>query len=422
MFDKQMYGLEKNGSIKVWSITVDRADVGASLTICHGKEKGKLTTKVEVITEGKQGRTTYEQALLEANARIVKQTAKGYRENKNDLYNLPVIAMLAKDASNEKLDKAKLPFEQGVYISDKLDGVRCLAKCTYNDEIQQTVITIESRTGQLYDVPHIVYELHSIMEPGDIIDGELYFHGPALQDINSAVTRTDPDEKIEEAYLKAGKARTKYGVESEQFIEANKKYQDALDIKALREQLEFRVFDIIQCDSVVVHNSSTIQFANRLIGLGLYSDRFCRGGKVMAVPYEVAHSKEELLELHKEAVARGYEGVMIRTVDGLYESGKRSSGLWKFKVFVDAEFQVVDVVTDKEGNGVFVLRNNLNKLEFTCVMGTMEERREYIDNKELYIGKWLTVQFQSRFKGTKLPQFPTGKLFRECDQFGNPLE
>lgn len=422
MFDKQMYGLEKNGSIKVWSITVDHADVGASLTICHGKEDGKLTTKVEVITEGKQGRTTYEQALLQANARIVKQTAKGYRENKNDLYRLPVIAMLAKDASNEKLDKAKLPFEQGVYISDKLDGVRCLAKCTYNDEIQQTVITIESRTGQLYDVPHIVYELHSIMEPGDIIDGELYFHGPVLQDINSAVTRTDPDEKIEEAYLKAGKARTKYGVESEQFIEANKKYQDALDIKALREQLEFRVFDIIQCSSVGVHNSSTIQFSNRLIGLGLYSDRFITGGKVFAVPYEVAHSKEELLALHSEAVARGFEGVMIRTVDGLYESGKRSAGLWKFKVFVDAEFQILDIIPDKEGNAVFVLRNNLNKLTFTCVMGTMEERKHYLENKHIYIGKWLTVQFQARFKGTKLPQFPTGKLFRECDQFGNPLE
>lgn len=422
MFDKQMYGLEKNGSIKVWSITVDHADVGASLTICHGKEDGKLTTKVEVITEGKQGRTTYEQALLQANARIVKQTAKGYRENKNDLYRLPVIAMLAKDASNEKLDKAKLPYDQGIYISDKLDGVRCLAKCFYDNDRQHPVITIESRTGQIYNVPHIIMELHKIMEPGDIIDGELYVHGPVLQDINSAVTRTDPDAKIDEEYLKAGKARSKYGVDSEKFKEANLKYADAIAIKALREQLEFRVFDIIQCESVGVRNSSTIPFVHRLIGLGLYSDRFITGGKVFAVPYEVAHSKEELLALHADAVARGFEGVMIRTVDGLYESGKRSAGLWKFKVFVDAEFQIVDVVTDKEGNGVFVLSNNLNNLTFTCVMGTMEDRKEYLENKHLYIGKWLTVQFQSRFKGTKLPQFGTGKLFRECDQFGNPLE
>jgi DNA ligase-1 len=119
-----------------------------------------------------------------------------------------------------KLDKVKFKYKEGLHISDKLDGVRCLAKCVYDDELQHSVITIESRTGQPYDVPHILAELYSIMEPGDILDGELYVHGPVLEDITSAVKRTDPQSKIDETYLKVAKQLNKYGPDSPEYAKA----------------------------------------------------------------------------------------------------------------------------------------------------------------------------------------------------------
>ena len=424
MFDKKLFGLEKNGDVKVWWISVYTADHASGnsyplISISHGKEGGKLINKQEWVLEGKQGRTAYEQAVSQAESRIKKQLDKNYRESKEELFELPVLAMLAKDASMEKLEKVKFKYEEGLYISDKLDGFRLLAKYPVGGEI-----TLESRTGQPYDVPHIIEELKLIMEPGDIIDGELYVHGPILQDISSAVKRTDPQEKIDEAYLKASKALSKFGAESEKYITAKAEYDNAVLIAEIRPQLEFRVFDVIKCSGPTAVDLSS-PFVDRLNALAVYSGRFIQDhvvAKVFSVGYRIAFTIEELRALHAEAVARGYEGVMIRTPEGVYESGKRSAGLYKFKMFMDAEFKIEDVIADKQGRGVFVLKNNLNNQRFTCVMGTMEQRTEYLANKELYIGKWLKVQFQSRYKGTLLPQFPTGLMVRECDEFGNPVE
>lgn len=416
MFEKNLFGLEKNGDVKVWSIRIEDtySDLPeAMIIITHGKEGGKLTVKTESVTQGKQGRTIYEQAVSQAEGRVKKQLDKNYRETKEELLDVPIIAMLAKDASMDKLDKLDIDFEKGVFVSDKLDGVRCLAKCVYDQDRQHSVITLESRTGQPYDVPHILNKLYSFMSPGDILDGELYIHGPLLQDINSAVKRTDPQEKINKAYLKLGKQLNKFGPESVEYLEAKAEHENSLLIAELRPQLEFRVFDLVKLN---------VPFRERLFDLQEYFNIKEFGNHVTCVGYSVANSKEELRKLHKDAVARGFEGVMFRTHDGVYESGKRSSGLWKYKEFMDAEFQVMDIVPDKQGHAVFILSNNLNTDIFNCVMGDMTQRDFYLANKHLFIGKWLKVKFQARYKGTLLPQFPVGLMFRECDEFGNAIE
>ena len=48
-------------------------------------------------------------------------------------------------------------------------------------------------------------------------------------------------------------------------------------------------------------------------------------------------------------------------------------------------------------------------------MGSMAERAEFLRNKELYIGKMITVRYQARYKGTMLPQFPTGVAIRDYE-------
>lgn len=409
MFKLDMFGLEKNGSFKVWSINVKDTPEGGEIAITHGKENGTLTTKVELVTKGKQGRTPVEQAMSQAEGRIKKQKDKGYREDKNDLFNLPVIAMLAKDASG---GKGTIDYSKGVYLSDKLDGVRCLAHCLI--ENLEKVIKLESRTGQPYSVPHIEAELYNIMEPGDILDGEIYVHGDQLQDITSATKRTDAQSEIDKTYTKAYTALAKYGPESDQYIKAVKDHDDAIKIANIRERLEFRVFDIA---SKHLHGTP---FMGRLIILQNYAkDRFVEGGKVFLVQYEYAENEMKMLELHDDAIARGFEGIMIRTLDGLYESGKRSSGLWKYKVFKDGEFLIVGISADKDGYGVFNLLNDIKNDvtgeydPFTCVMGTMAERLEQLQNMLYYVDKYLKVKYQSRYAVSNLPQFGTGVMVRE---------
>lgn len=401
VFRQKLYGLEKGGKYKVWEIFVLNHGGDSELTIYHGQEGGVQTPKTEIITSGNQGRGHYEQAVFEARARIKKQLDKNYRATKEELTDIPVLAMLSKD--HTKAGKAET-VEQGVYTSDKLDGVRCLAKCVigrYGNEIR-----LESRTGQPYSVPHIEQELAQFMKLGEILDGELYVHGPSLQEITSAVKRTDAQEKYQKAFGKLEKAIAAFEKSGKPY--ANKLREDAaeaLHIATIRDMLEFHVFDIVEMD---------VPFCERRNNLAKYAmDNFMPGGCIVEVKYRFAISIEELNKQLKDCIDRGFEGIMYRTQDGLYESGKRSSGLWKYKLFFDEEFKIIGIGVDKQGYAVFELLNNVNDEEFNCVLGDYNWRTEAAKQKELYIGKWMTVQYQSRFKGTLLPQFPTGKLIRE---------
>lgn len=414
-YQKSLVGKEKGEKYKVWEIEVSNSIGGKGIiTIWHGQEgSSKIQRKDEVIDKGNQGRNAVEQAVFEAEARVKKQEDKHYRETKEELEDLPVLAMLSKDHTK---DGKEATVEKGVYTSRKLDGVRCVAKCRW--KLSGVEITIESRTGQLWDVPHIVQELHQIMKPGDILDGELYVHGPSLQEITSAVKRVDSKEKWDKAEAKYMKYAESSTCTQDKVDSLAQDLADAKRIHEIRQNLELRVFDIVVMDT---------PFEERLNLLEHYvSSRFFEGGKVVEVKYNFAQSLEELKTLLIAYVNEGYEGLMYRTRDGEYESGKRSAGLWKFKLFLDEEFEIIGKHVDKQGYVVFELINNIKSERtdipnvryrdgyalFDCVMGDYEWRLEAASEKVLYTGQYMTVQFFSRYKGTLLPQFPTGKVIR----------
>lgn len=411
MFEVNLVGKDKGGKYKVWSIEAEEFFIqpGAIIRIYHGKEGGKVTEKQEIILEGKQGRTPYEQAVLEAEARVKTQKDKGYRENKADLENLPVLAMLSKDHTKDGKEDT---INEGVFISDKLDGVRCLAKCVLSEALGIKHVTLESRTGQPYNVPHIQEELLGIMEVGDILDGELYVHGPSLQEITSAVKREDADEKYEKAAAAYTKHMDVHESKQDAAWEAKlatlqEKMEDAVHIAGIRDDLQYHVFDLIVMD---VPFSERLELFTDYVNMRCWGDQ---GGYVIPLTYQYVDNLEDMITQLHYCIARGYEGIMYRTKGGLYESGKRSAGLWKFKLFMDAEFLIIDVQSAKDDGSVFELANDLTALTFTCTLGDMTQRAEFLANKQKYQGKWLKVKFQSRYKKTLLPQFPTGIMIRD---------
>lgn len=393
--NKTFYGKDKGGKYKVWQIVVSQLEVFpvvGQLTISHGQEGGKMTVKVETFNNGKQGRDGYGQAISEAEGRIKKQVDKGYREDKADLEELPLLAMLSGDYN--KIGH-RINYEDGVHVPDKFDGVRCLVKCAKGGGI-----TLESRTGQPYDVPHIVAELAQFMQEGDVLDAELYLHGYVLQDITSAVKRTDTQAKIDAAQRKFEKAVGDLRIE-----DAAAELAEAQLIHMIRPMLQLHVFDM----------PSDKPWYQRLDDLFFYAHARFKGEFVIMADNPIAFSEEEMKILHKDAVRRGYEGVMLRNKMGMYESGKRSADLQKYKEFVDEEFEILDILPAKDDGSVYLLKNNLNDLTFTCTMGDMPERAKALAEKHLRIGKFLNVKFQSRYKGTLLPQFPAGQYIREGD-------
>lgn len=405
MFEKHMFGLNKNGTYKVWNIGVfhvhggDLDKDGAAFTITHGSEGGKLTSKTEYVNEGKQGRTAYEQAVLQAEARFKKQYDKNYRETKEELNDIPLLAMLAKDHTKDGKDET---VEGGVFTSDKLDGIRLMASCKLADGVK--TVYLKSRTGQELSIPHIEAQLLEVMLVGEVFDGEAYVHGPVLQDINSAVQRTDTQGKIDECEKKLARAIDKGLVttDPDKYMTLVAELNNAHLIHDLRPRLQFHVFDVVELD---------VPFTYRLHNLREVGKRFEGYSALVEVKYREAHSIEELTEQLHDCINRGYEGIMYRLPDGVYESGKRSGGLWKFKLFFDEEFMINGTHKDKQGYVVFELLNNLNDETFDCVMGDYTWRLAVADDD--FSGQYMTVKFQSRFKQTLLPQFPTGKDIRK---------
>ena len=119
---------------------------------------------------------------------------------------------------------------------------------------------------------------------------------------------------------------------------------------------------------------------------------------------------------HKMFMQQGYEGTMIRDRNSVYEIGKRSNYLLKYKDFQTEEYPIVDV---KEGSGrekgaaIWICKTGEQYFSVKPE-GTLEQRREYLNNKEKYIGKELTVRFQN-LTALGVPRFPVGVSFRDYE-------
>lgn len=398
----KLYGLNKNEGFKVWTIEVfDRGLNGASIVVGHGAEGGKITNKVTNIREGKNiGRANetnpYQQAVSEAEGKINKQKDKGYRENKADLSAIPMLPMLAHDYRKQG-HRIVYP----CFTSVKLDGLRCLAECT------ESGVTLKSRGGKFYDVPHILNELEQIMKPGDVFDGELYFHGAVLEEITSAVKRTDPAKEVAKAQKKMEKA---VKVSPLDYQAAFKEFEDAIKIENLRASLQFLVFDIAVEDVVFTDRLAMMEQLQYDLD-GDYEHLYY----VRVLPYDEAKDEADMKEQHDTAVRAKFEGIMLRNSEGVYESGKRSADLQKYKEFLDEEFLIVDYEIDKDGCIVHVCKNNLNDETFAVIYGSHEEKRKKALTPTAFNGKMLTVKFQTRYKDTLLPQFPTGVAIRDYE-------
>lgn len=358
--NKKLYGKNKDGSFKVWEVST----TGCILSITFGKEGGKMQTKSEVIAGKNIGRanetTPVEQAELEAMSRWRKQIDKGYRETKEELEELPLLPMLAQDYLKQG-HRIKYP----CFGSPKLDGVRCLAIRHHNQ------VELKSRGGKEYSVPHIQDQLFPIMKVGDVWDGELYIHGKYLEEIVSAV----------------------------------KKYND------LTPNIEFIIFDMVK-DESYEHRLISMQALRR------YTLSCVEAPSIDVIEFCEIQDENHMKQKHKEYVARGYEGVMLRNHGGKYESGKRSADLQKYKEMIEDDFLITGVTEDRNGNAVFIVYDRTANSEFNVVGGDFESRQRAVKHPEEFIGKWANIAFQTRYKDSKLPQFPVIRTIREGSLHG----
>lgn len=359
---KTLYGKDTKGGIKQWSVEV----VGNEVHVTHGKLNGKMQTKVTVC-EGKNiGRanetTPQEQAISEAQSKYKKQMDKLYRPTIEELSEVGnSLPMLAHDYT-----KVGHRLQYPCHVSPKLDGVRALC------HIVDGTVTFTSRGGKEYKVPdHILEALKPLAETGNfVLDGELYLHGMSLQNIVSAVKNEgNPDHY----------------------------------------RMQYHVFDVPSNEAWRLRYYKLLE---------LYT-QFPLESPIKFVQGSVVESEDVARGWLAHYMGAGFEGLMLRSLEGVYAYNHRSPDLMKWKEFVDCEAKVTDVREDKNGEGVLTCQLP-DGITFSVKMRGNHEYRKF-ENQSRLVGSWITVRYQ-QLTDDGVPQFPVGICVRECDDQGTPLE
>ncbi len=369
-----LYGKASTGKIKQWSVTTE----GAFVIVSHGQLGGKIQhDKTESTPKniGKSNETTgAEQALLEAQSKWNKQIKKDYRESVEEIpeSTLPNLASKYEDKSHT-IDWGN------AWELPKLDGVRGSSFYKEGNQI------LQSRGGEEYPViAEIAEELDKCFfneYPDAFVDGELYCHGMFLEDITACVKKHNKDTV----------------------------------------KIKLHVFDFLTTPSD--DQGWYDRYNNYITLLSKYHQEVgsMEASRIQPVFACEVESEAAMLSLHQKYVDHGFEGIIVRDANAKYNFGNRTTGIIKYKVPESEEFKVLRFETSKRGEGTpwcEYTKPDGTLGEFKApVATTIERRRFYAENPELFVGKHLTVDFEKYSKYGK-PTKPIGKAFREVDLDG----
>lgn len=343
------------------------------------------------ITFGKAGRTAAEQAMLQYNSLLKNYLDKGYvkasvlsKKEYTDLSEQEIIDALGggfvsdqKGVPKPMLAKSADKCAAGIWekeflCSAKLDGARCLMY--FKDNMVQTASrgggNYNAATKHLREDP-IIQALFK-QNPDLILDGELYKHGAdwPLQRISGLARQSEWKEECGE--------------------------------------LEYWIYDYIDTKQ---------SFSERHKVLKEMKTLFPEDSKIKIVDHISLNTYLDVKKQHDDWVEQGFEGLCARNPEKEYGVNKRSSlYLIKLKQRQDDEAEVIGI---REGlrpeDMCFVLKTKTG-IEFAAKpMGTAEDRINYLNNKEKYIGLQATYTYFS-LSQDGVPTQPVLKHFRPDDE------
>ena len=303
---------------------------------------------------------------------------------KMDKYMVPTFeVMLAHDSANHA---NKMHGEK--FIDYKLDGVRVLA---FFDPDKGTVAMYTRNGKQLHNFGHIEDEIREKILPcfevPTILDGEMV--SSSFQSLMKQVHRKE-----------------------------NVEADDA----------EFAVFDIIS-QHEFLKGKSILGCSDRDASLrALFETAQCHNIfplEKQRVNLDTPEGYKRYLKINKEAVERGFEGVMIKDVDAPYEC-KRSHHMLKAKPFIEVTLEVKHVEQGTGRNegrlGAFVCEGTDDGKDIHVNVGSGfsdGDRDSFWTDRDKVIGQMVEVRADAITQnqdGTYSLRFPRFKSFRGFEQ------
>lgn len=306
-----LYGKDSKGALKLWEVFTE----GNSISVRHGKLGGKIQTKVtyaEPKNIGKVNETSAEQqAMLEAEAKWIKQKKKGYFETKEEALDYVDKMPMKAQNYNDYSHKVRYP----CYIQPKLNGLRLLLDSEGN---------AQSKQGEDYVLPEHWQNDIAYLYSNGFLEGGF-------------------DGEVFAGYQKQG------GLSLQQIVSAFRKPNEDTH------KLKFYVYD-------TTHDADQRSRITAVKGLNLsYLDN------IIPVESVLVYNEEEADKYYHKWLKEGAEGMVYRNLDAKYEFGKRSYNLIKRKPRQTTEAKVLSARKDKNSDGVLncMLENGV---EFECLM------------------------------------------------------
>lgn len=357
-----LYARGETGAILEWDIVVE----GNTFYTISGQQGGKKTTSAPTSCKGKNtgkaNATDDEaQAVAEAEAKWKKKVKSGYWEDINDI---DKTAFFQCQLAHKWEDyKDEVDWSNGVYVSPKMDGLRCLISAS----------GAISRNGNPFVAfPHIMRELEPLFKkyPDLILDGEVYTH-KFRDNFNKIISL------------------------------AKKSKPTAEDIAESEQYLEYWIFD---CPTAEGGYHDRYQWLHKTILKDFYNNKW-----IKLCIHKLIKKESDLEKSLAYYLENGFEGLMVNTYDGEYQQ-KRSKNVLKYKLFKEEEYEIVDIVegvgerAGMFGNAFLKMKNG--KVFKSSARGSQEFYKRLLNERKDLIGKMATVRYQNLTPDEGVPRFP----------------
>jgi ATP-dependent DNA ligase len=331
----------KNKNEKIYYIVRNYGIIGGKLTIPEKKE-------VKSMSKG----------ITEVRMLWRKKIESGFQEDEKMV---KTKGEMVKPMGAYKLDEYYNKIKYPACVQRKLDGFRCISQVNKNQE----VIMYSRGMKPFIFLEHIKREIKKIKEliksEYIYLDGELYEKDLSLHQISSLIM---------------------------------KKYATTEQIKEM-EKVSYYIFDMFDLKDL------TLTYKERYSNLNKIFKKY-KFKYLKLVTCEMVNNFEKIKELDQEYILDGFEGVIVRNMDGIYKLNSKSYDVLRTKEFKKKDFIIIGAkqgVGQQKGAILWNLQclKNKNNNFWAIPIGSIKTRindyKKYTKNPDKYIGKKAIVKY-----------------------------